>query len=82
MKYDSLRRPRPGLVTFTGEAGERLVRSLLGAAGLAILASVLLAVIAPAPAQSGETSALRAAVSVTTDVVTIGDFFEIGRAHV
>ncbi len=76
MKYDSLRRPRPGLVTFTGEAGERLVRSLLGAAGLAILASVLLAVIAPAPAQSGETSALRASVSVSSDVVTIGDFFE------
>jgi flagella basal body P-ring formation protein FlgA len=76
MKYASLRRPRPGLVTFTGEAGERLVRSLLGAAGLAILASVLLAVIAPAPARSGETSALRASVSVTADVVTVGDFFE------
>ena len=31
MKYDSLRRPRPGLVTFTGEAGEQAAAAIAAA---------------------------------------------------
>jgi len=76
MKYSARRDPRPCLFSCSGEAGERLVRTLLGAATLALLATLLLSIIDPSPAASAEAPTLRSSVSVNGDVVTLGDFFD------
>lgn len=76
MKYEALGRPRPILFSVSGEAGGRLIRTLVGAATLALLATLLLSIIDPSPAASAEKAALRASVTVSGPVVTLGDFFD------
>lgn len=76
MKYSVLHDRRRTLFCCSGEAGGRLLRTLLGAATLALLATLLLSIIDPTPASSAETIPLRASVTVSGDVVTLGDFFE------
>lgn len=76
MKYSALREPRPGFFSCSGEAGGRLLRTLVGAATLALLATLLLSIIGVAPASSAEKAMLRGSVSVGGNVVTLGDFFE------
>lgn len=74
MKYSILPERRPCFFDCSSEAGGRLLRSLLGAAGLALLASVLLSIVDPA--HGAERPRLRSTVAVGSDVVTIGDFFD------
>ncbi len=76
MKYSAIRGRRPCLLPCDQDAGALLLRSLLGAAGLALLVTMLLSVVGGTPAASAEPVRLRTAVSVSGDVVTLGDFFE------
>lgn len=74
MKYSILPERRHCFFDCSSEAGGRLLRSLLGAAGLALLASVLLSIVDPA--SGAERPVLRSSVAVRAEVVTIGDFFD------
>lgn len=74
MKYASLSTRRRCLFPCSSEENGKLLRSLLGAATLALLAAALLSIVGPAAA--AETPKLRAAVAVSGDVVTLGDFFD------
>jgi len=78
MKVSSFDKRPVGLFCCRSEAGARLLRSAVTAAGIAIAASLVLSILTPDSAHSAEAAQprLRAAVSVTSDLVTIGDFFE------
>ncbi|MCE1238285.1 MAG: flagellar basal body P-ring formation chaperone FlgA [Hyphomicrobiales bacterium] len=76
MKYAAARPPRPCFFACSHEAGGRLLRSLIGAAAIALIATLLLSFVGSAPASSAERARLRGQVSVSADVVTLGDFFE------
>lgn len=76
MKYATTRPARPCFFACSHEAGGRLLRSLLGAATLALLATLLLSFVGSGSASSAERARLRGQISVAADVVTIGDFFE------
>lgn len=74
MKYASLSTRRRGVFFCSSEEGGKLLRSLLGAATLALLAAALLSIVGPASA--AEKSTLHASVTVRGEVVTLGDFFD------
>lgn len=74
MKYAALSPRRRCPFACSPEAGGRLLRSLLGAATLALLVAALLSIAGPAAA--AERAALRGSVVVRGDVVTVGDFFD------
>lgn len=76
MKYSAMRGRRPCLFPCDQDAGALLLRSLLGAAGLALLVTMLLSIVGAVPASSAEPARLRNAVAVVGEVVTLGDFFE------
>lgn len=67
-----------GFFCCRSEAGARLLRSFFTAAGVAVAASLALSFLTPGPVHGAETThpKLRSAISVTADVVTVGDFFE------
>jgi flagella basal body P-ring formation protein FlgA len=75
MKYASLSPRRRCLLPCSSEEGGKLLRSLLGAATLALLAAALLSIVGPAAAAPGKAT-LRGSVAVRGEVVTIGDFFD------
>ncbi|NLH82397.1 MAG: flagellar basal body P-ring formation protein FlgA [Phyllobacteriaceae bacterium] len=76
MKYSAIQGRRPCLLPCDQDAGALLLRSLLGAAGLALLVTLLLSISGGTPAASAEPPRLRATVAVVGDTVTLGDFFE------
>ena len=77
MKVAHFERPRAGLFSCSSDAGRCFLRSLWAAAALALMATLMLSVLTDG-ARSAERvqPKLRAAVSVTADLVTIGDFFD------
>jgi flagellar basal body P-ring formation protein FlgA len=78
MKVSSFDKRPVGFFCCRSEAGARLLRSAATAAGIAVAASLVLSILTPDAAHSAETARpkLRAAVTVTSDLVTVGDFFD------
>lgn len=78
MRVSNFDAPRPGLFSCRSESGRRLLRSLLGAGILAAGFSLLVAGLGADNAYGADPTrpGLRAVVTVTSDLVTVGDFFD------